>query len=125
MTKRAEKKSLIVVGNLPERKAIEDRLAVFGIPVVSQSADEALATLFPKPYSRGEAIPATSLYVIGSDVPDVDRERLVEWLREEGGGPYLFVRTTQPTRDLPFHYIEAQQSADQVADLLLRYLDKI
>jgi len=113
---------------LPNFDAIAEHLAKLGIPTIKQSVGVALEMLFPQPYTPGNRTPITNLYVIGNDVPSAERDRLVEWLREEGGGPYIYVRGPNPLEQnatLPFHYIEPNQTVGEVAALLMSYLEKL
>lgn len=123
-----DKKHVILIGDVPNMEIIEQHLAKLGIPTIKQSVDSALEMLLPAPCKAGDPAPVTNLYVIGNDIPDVERERLVEWLREEGGGPYIYVRTPNRARQigtLPFHYIEPNQPVEQTVGLLVRYLENL
>jgi hypothetical protein len=77
-----DKKHVILIGDVPNMEIIEEHLAKLGIPTIKQSVDSALEMLLPAPYKAGDPAPVTNLYVIGNDIPDVERVRLVEWLRE-------------------------------------------
>ena len=125
MAMKLTRKSIIVVGHLNNLELITQHFAAAGVPVVPQPVDEALNTLLPKPYLPSEWYQGVNLYIVGDDVSDEDRARLTEWLSEEGGGPYLYVRTSSHPSTLPYHYIEPDQTVDDVVSLLERYLEKI
>jgi len=63
-----------------------------GIPTIKQAKDVALEVLLPQPRTPGSPTPITNLCVIGNDVPGAERDRLMQWPSEEGGGPYIYVR---------------------------------
>jgi hypothetical protein len=125
MIDRVKQKSVILVGRMPNQSMIIERLAAVGIPAVQQTVNEALEMLCPEPWTPSSTPPVTNLYLIGEGIPEIERDRLIEWLSEEGGGPYLYLRGANSPRTLPFHFIEPHQTPEQVVQLIHRYLENI
>src|SRR5215469_4160290 len=66
------------------------------IPTIKQAMDVVLEVLPPQPRTPGSPTPITNLCVIGNDVPGAERDRLVQWPSEKGGGPYIYVSGPNP-----------------------------